>query len=599
MKKRVLRTLSLMLVAVMLTAMIPLAAFADSSGVRSMDVCKTSAASMTLDGKVTDGEAWDLVSWSTDPFYTIGGTAAPAGSAVKFKSLWAADGDKAYLYFLINVSDNTLDATKRAWDQDNVRIFLDEDGICEDNVKPVRNDANYGSIYASSEFMSYAPNSYSSKGFGYCATKKENGSGYFIEVQYTYQNAALAVPDAIVRANITAVFGIAANTCAQVLWSWDSEKWSAGLKDKEYFAHAGTLKLTDKTAQKPATPVMTVLRTDAANMTLDGAVTAGEAWDGADWNTNGFTQIGAQPVPEGSAVRFKTLWATDANGSYLYFLIDLDDTILNATGRAWQQDSVRIFLDEDGISEETATPKTNPADYGSAYVSSEFMSYATTANATGFRYKAVKKAGDAGYVIEAVYTFGDFAKAAPDAELRANLAAVFADAENSNNPAQFVWSMDREKWNAGLKNKEYFAHTGTLTLSGEKAEIPAKSIRMDGVQTTSVLGDGCFDARLVAVVDTSVLEGADRIEFLVSATYVRNNVQYTVSEKTYAVNTVFEAFLAGTESVRAAEGEAFALLIIKGVPADVTVTFRVTPRMVYGDAGTATGKTVTFTLPIA
>ena len=597
MKKRVLRTLSLMLVAVMLTATIPLAAFADSSGVRSMDVCKTSAASMTLDGKVTDGEAWDLVSWSTDPFYTIGGTAAPAGSAVKFKSLWAADGDNAYLYFLINVSDNTLDSTGRGWNKDNVRVFLDEDGIGEDGDKCQLNKDNYGSLYASSEFMSYVSHSFQSKGFEYKTAKKAGDAGYVVEVRYTFQNAANATAGAEVRANLETVFGTD-SAYVQCIWSKNADKWSS-FNNKDYFAHAGTLKLTDKTAQKPATPVMTVLRTDAANMTLDGAVTAGEAWDGADWNTNGFTQIGAQPVPEGSAVRFKTLWATDANGSYLYFLIDLDDTILNATGRAWQQDSVRIFLDEDGISEETATPKTNPANYGSAYVSSEFMSYATTANATGFQYKAVKKAGDAGYVIEAVYTFGDFAKAAPDAELRANLAVVFADAENSNNPAQFVWSMDREKWNAGLKNKEYFAHTGTLTLSGEKAEIPAKSIRMDGVQTTSVLGDGCFDARLVAVVDTSVLEGADRIEFLVSATYVRNNVQYTVSEKTYAVNTVFEAFLAGTESVRAAEGEAFALLIIKGVPADVTVTFRVTPRMVYGDAGTATGKTVTFTLPIA
>lgn len=597
MKKRVLRTLSLMLVAVMLTATIPLAAFADSSGVRSMDVCKTSAASMTLDGKVTDGEAWDLVSWSTDPFYTIGGTAAPAGSAVKFKSLWAADGDNAYLYFLINVSDNTLDSTGRGWNKDNVRVFLDEDGIGEDSDKCQLNKDNYGSLYASSEFMSYVSHSFQSKGFEYKTAKKAGDAGYVVEVRYTFQNAANATAGAEVRANLETVFGTDSGY-VQCIWSKNADKWSS-FNNKDYFAHAGTLKLTDKTAQKPATPVMTVLRTDAANMTLDGAVTAGEAWDGADWNTNGFTQIGAQPVPEGSAVRFKTLWATDANGSYLYFLIDLDDTILNATGRAWQQDSVRIFLDEDGISEETATPKTNPANYGSAYVSSEFMSYATTANATGFQYKAVKKAGDAGYVIEAVYTFGDSAKAAPDDELRANLAVVFADAENSNNPAQFVWSMDREKWNAGLKNKEYFAHTGTLTLSGEKAEIPAKSIRMDGVQTTSVLGDGCFDARLVAVVDTSVLDGADRIEFLVSATYVRNNVQYTVSEKTYAVNTVFEAFLAGTESVRAAEGEAFALLIIKGVPADVTVTFRVTPRMVYGDAGTATGKTVTFTLPIA
>lgn len=597
MKKRVLRTLSLMLVAVMLTATIPLAAFADSSGVRSMDVCKTSAASMTLDGKVTDGEAWDLVSWSTDPFYTIGGTAAPAGSAVKFKSLWAADGDKAYLYFLINVSDNTLDSTGRGWNKDNVRVFLDEDGIGEDGDKCQLNKDNYGSLYASSEFMSYVSHSFQSKGFEYKTAKKAGDAGYVVEVRYTFQNAANATAGAEVRANLETVFGTD-SAYVQCIWSKNADKWSS-FNNKDYFAHAGTLKLTDKTAQKPATPVMTVLRTDAANMTLDGAVTAGEAWDGADWNTNGFTQIGAQPVPEGSAVRFKTLWATDANGSYLYFLIDLDDTILNATGRAWNQDNVRIFLDEDGISEETATPKTNPANYGSAYVSSEFMSYATTANATGFQYKAVKKAGDAGYVIEAVYTFGDSAKAAPDDELRANLAVVFADAENSNNPAQFIWSMDREKWNAGLKNKEYFAHTGTLTLSGEKAEIPAKSIRMDGVQTTSVLGDGCFDARLVAVVDTSVLDGADRIEFLVSATYVRNNVQYTVSEKTYAVNTVFEAFLAGTESVRAAEGEAFALLIIKGVPADVTVTFRVTPRMVYGDAGTATGKTVTFSLPIA
>lgn len=597
MKKRVLRTLSLMLVAVMLTATIPLAAFVDSSGVRSMDVCKTSAASMTLDGKVTDGEAWDLVSWSTDPFYTIGGTAAPAGSAVKFKSLWAADGDNAYLYFLINVSDNTLDSTGRGWNKDNVRVFLDEDGIGEDSDKCQLNKDNYGSLYASSEFMSYVSHSFQSKGFEYKTAKKAGDAGYVVEVRYTFQNAANATAGAEVRANLETVFGTDSGY-VQCIWSKNADKWSS-FNNKDYFAHAGTLKLTDKTAQKPATPVMTVLRTDAANMTLDGAVTAGEAWDGADWNTNGFTQIGAQPVPEGSAVRFKTLWATDANGSYLYFLIDLDDTILNATGRAWNQDNVRIFLDEDGISEETATPKTNPANYGSAYVSSEFMSYATTANATGFQYKAVKKAGDAGYVIEAVYTFGDSAKAAPDDELRANLAVVFADAENSNNPAQFIWSMDREKWNAGLKNKEYFAHTGTLTLSGEKAEIPAKSIRMDGVQTTSVLGDGCFDARLVAVVDTSVLDGADRIEFLVSATYVRNNVQYTVSEKTYAVNTVFEVFLAGTESVRAAEGEAFALLIIKGVPADVTVTFRVTPRMVYGDAGTATGKTVTFTLPIA
>ena len=594
MTNRAKQALSLMLIVMMLITMIPLTAAADDTGVRSAEVCKTKASAMTLDGKVTDGEAWDLVSWSADPFYTIGGTAAPAGSGVKFKTLWASDETNAYLYFLIDVADTTLDSTGRAWNADNVRIFLNEDGTPQDGDKCKSNQDNYGTLYAASEFMSYVTHDCNSKGFDYKTAKKANGSGYVVEVRYTFQNAAKAVAGAQIRTNFEADYGIPGGV-VQTIWSKNADKWS-DYSNKDCYVHAGTLTLSDKTAQVPATPTMNVLRTNAADMTLDGTVTAGEAWDGADWNTNTFRQIGAQKVPEGSAVRFKTLWATDADGAYLYFLVDLDDAILNATGRAWNQDNVLIFLDEDGIGEDSAKPQRNQDNYGSIYASSEFISYAPNSySSKGFAYAAAKKEDGSGYMLEVRYTYQNAALAAADAEVRANLAVVFADENNSNNPAQFVWSFDADKWASGLKDKTYFGHTGTLKLSDRQAVIPSSDICMDGVQTTSVTGSGSFDARLVASVNLAALENADRIEFRVSAVYVENNTQYTVGEKTYSVNTVFASFLAGEDTVAADAGDAFALLIIKGIPATVTVTVTVTPQIVYSDGSTATGKTVTCT----
>lgn len=508
MKKRAFQVLSFFLVAMQLLAFLSVAVSADATNISSMDVCKTSATSMSLDGKVSDGEAWDLVSWSSDPFLQIGTDSVPEGSDIRFKVLWATDTDKAYLYFLIDVSDTTLDSTSRAWNKDNVRVFLDEDGVAQDSDKVQNNQENYGSLYVSSEFMSYVNHSYNSKGFEYKTEKKADDAGYVVEVKYTFQDASKAAVNAEVRANIAAVFGNATNG-AQFVWSMDSAKWAGGLNNKDYFAHAGVLKLTDNTVEKPVNPAasaeMNVLRTTAADMTLDGAVTQGEAWESADWNTNAFRQIGSETVPEGSGVKFKTLWATDENGAYLYFLIDIDDTILNATGRAWNQDNVRVFLDEDGICDDNVKPIRNSDTYGSVFASSEFMSYAPNSySSKGFDYAVAKKEGDTGYTVEVRYTYQNAALAVADATVRANLAVVFADSTNTT-CAQFLWSWDADKWAAGLTDKEYFAHTGSLKLSATVAEsgeskpdptdpVPAVSIVAKQTTVDSVKIDGKVNA---------------------------------------------------------------------------------------------------------
>lgn len=488
MMKRMFRVFAWMLVLLQLAAILScFAAFAEgeASGLPSVTVLRTDAGAMTVDGKATVGEAWDKTEWSTQAFKQIGSEKVPAGSGIRFKTLWGTQDGKSYLFFLIDVNDDTLDATGRAWNQDNVRVFLDEDGIGEDNAKPVRNDANYGSIYASSEFMSYAPNTYASKGFEYGATKKEDGSGYFVEVRYTYQNAALAVPDAAVRANLTVVFANTEGNPAQFLWSWDSAKWSAGLNDKEYFGHAGTLKLSGTEVvseeEKPKPPVTPSMSTEARQTTVDAVKIDGKAdekdvWDQVEWSDPAVAYKKQPIATEGSdayqesygkfGFRFKTLWATDGKKAYVYFLIDVSDSNLTSTKRAWASDNVRIFLDETGTAAEGTLAKLNRE---SAYASSEFMSYATVENSLGYKYRSKKKEDGTGYVVEVQYTLSNPELASVGAKMKLNVVANDADSTNDDGThyaQQFAWS-----WLSDLAGAypqiDCIEHAGLLTLSGE------------------------------------------------------------------------------------------------------------------------------------
>ena len=501
------RALAIVLIAMQLLALATLGIQADVIVISEMTVKKTDATTMRLDGKITAGEAWDQVDWSTDQ-HKLGSAEIPADSGMRFKSMWTKTEDEAALWFLIEMNDPTLDATGRAWNQDNVRVYIDEDGENTDSTKVAINQQNYGSAYVSSEFMSYAPNNMTSKGFEYKVGKKLDKSGYVVEVKYTYQNAELAVAEATVRANVAAVFANAenANNPAQAVWSRDSEKWSqSGLNDKDYFSNAGKLILSDDTVVSDVpvslTSAMDVKQALADKMVLDGAVTMGEAWELVDWSTDQ-NKLGSAEIPADSRMRFKSMWTKTESEAALWFLIDMDDSTLDATGRAWNQDNVRVYIDEDGVNTDSAKVAINQENYGSLYVSSEFMSYApNTMSSKGFAYKVEKKADGSGYLVEVKYTYENAALAVAGAVVRANVASVFANAENANNPAQAVWSRDPDKWGqTGLNDKDCFAHAGSLTLVEDLVEawlapvLNAKqttvsSVKIDGKVTDADVWD--------------------------------------------------------------------------------------------------------------
>lgn len=457
----------------------------DTSATPTMMVFQTPADSMTLDGKVTQGEAWELVEWSEHPFEELGSKKAPAGSDIRFKVLWETNGAKARLWFLIDVNDDILNATERAWYQDNIRIFLDEDGVNEDNAKPQRDQANYGDIYASSEFMSYCPSGWMSRGFDWRAEKKEDGSGYVMEVQYTFQTPSRAVADAAVRANLTVVFADAENSQSPVQWLWsrDKEKWSAGLTDKEYFAHAGTLKLSGTMVksdeERPELPggnaEITAKQTEAGAVKLDGKATD-SVWEQVDWSADAVAYRKMPVAIEGDAayneiyksyaVRFKVLWAKDGSNSYLYFLIEVDDPNMTSESGAWASDNVRVFLDETGNAEPGTVAKRNRE---SAYASSEFMSYASLNNSTGFKYRSAKKKDGSGYLVEVQYTFAAPDLAVDGATMKLNVVANDADSANDDGAhysQQFAWSWNSDLWSE-YPQIDCIEHAGTLTLSAE------------------------------------------------------------------------------------------------------------------------------------
>ena len=52
---------------------------------------------------------------------------------------------------------------------------------------------------------------------------------------------------------------------------------------------------------------MTVHKTTAASMQLDGQATVGEAWDTVEWSSTGHT-LGANPLPNDCGMNFKVMW---------------------------------------------------------------------------------------------------------------------------------------------------------------------------------------------------------------------------------------------------------------------------------------------------
>jgi len=571
MKHNARKVLAFVLIAMQLFAIAAIGVQAEDIVISKMTVNKTEAATMNLDGQVTTGEAWDTVEWSSTS-HTLGATPLPADCGMNFKALWTKNDSGAALWFLIDMRDPQLDATGRAWNQDNVRVYIDEDGISADNVKVAINQADYGTKYVSSEFMSYANNTMSSKGFEYKVTKKAGDIGYIVEVKYTFQNADLAVAGAKVRANVATVF--ANGGVIQTIWSRDSKKWSEnGLNDKDYFANAGELTLSDTVASVPLTSSRSVQQAAANDMVLDGANSQSEAWDLVEWSTEG-RLLGGTPLPADCGMRFKSLWTKSQDGAALWFLIDMKDSTLDATSRAWNTDNVRVFIDEDGVNADNAKIVSNNAEYGNQYASSEFMSYVTHSfSSKGFEYKVTKKADNSGYIVEVKYTFQNAALAVPGAKVRANLATIFTNASNSGAPIGTVWSFDSVKWSGGLNNKDYFAHAGTLTLLEDTVKITDVPARVIGCQETAVYTNASeksvCDVRFVGLINALSYDAAG---YKLEVAYQGKTATYT-----QAITEVYSSLKAGDEILVAPDGTYYLAMKVTNVPADATVTFTVTP----------------------
>lgn len=142
-----------------------------------------------------------------------------------------------------------MTSTKRAWASDNVRIFLDETGTAAEGTLA---KLNRESAYASSEFMSYATVE-NSLGYKYRSKKKEDGTGYVVEVQYTLSNPELASAGAKMKLNVVANDADSTNDdgthyAQQFAWSWLSDLAGA-YPQIDCIEHAGLLTLSGETVK--------------------------------------------------------------------------------------------------------------------------------------------------------------------------------------------------------------------------------------------------------------------------------------------------------------------------------------------------------------
>ena len=138
---------------------------------------------LVLDGRAGDSEPWAHVPWSTGFSQTgsagvDGDHPAQAGFGAQFKSLWQKDGDAAYLWFLVEVTDATVGYKANSWLADYFGIAIDENG---DGT----NELDTAAIYIPKR-DGYDPPRLEYK----VDDRRAAGNGYTIEMKYTFSNAA-------------------------------------------------------------------------------------------------------------------------------------------------------------------------------------------------------------------------------------------------------------------------------------------------------------------------------------------------------------------------------------------------------------------------
>lgn len=184
---------------------IPASAEAGTGGQKRSYHAYKADAPITLDGKVSEGEAWDNIPWSEDVVKIKDTGKVFQTYYASFKTMWYKDETAAHLYVLINYNDYVHNAYESA----NVHFNLgvDESGIATGNfdaemwttgdVVATQNSDTNGSFDASKSGVIQQSNpgkgGNGTSAFRFCTQRVSNDNPQVtIEVEYTFRTPAKA-----------------------------------------------------------------------------------------------------------------------------------------------------------------------------------------------------------------------------------------------------------------------------------------------------------------------------------------------------------------------------------------------------------------------
>lgn len=184
---------------------IPASAEAGTGGRKRSYHAYKADAPITLDGKVSEGEAWDNIPWSEDVVKIKDTGKVFQTYYASFKTMWYKDDTAAHLYVLINYNDYV----HNAYESKNVHFNLgvDESGIATGKVDAemwttgdvvaTQNSDTDGSFDASKSGVIQQSNpgkgGNGTSAFRFCTQRVSNDNPQVtIEVEYTFRTPAKA-----------------------------------------------------------------------------------------------------------------------------------------------------------------------------------------------------------------------------------------------------------------------------------------------------------------------------------------------------------------------------------------------------------------------
>ena len=210
MKKNIRKLVAAALVTfqVVLTAavgFVPASAEAGTGGRKRSYHAYQADAPITLDGKVSEGEAWDNLPWSEDVVKYEDTNNVFQTYYASFKSMWYKNGDTAHLYFLINFNDYVHNAYEAQHVHFNLGI--DESGTATGDFTPEKwttgdvvateDSDTTGSFDASKSGVIQKTNAAQNgsnkvSAFRFCIQRTEDDPQVTIEVEYTFRTPSKA-----------------------------------------------------------------------------------------------------------------------------------------------------------------------------------------------------------------------------------------------------------------------------------------------------------------------------------------------------------------------------------------------------------------------